>query len=255
MRNIKLVIAYDGTDYLGWQRQASGVTIQGLIETAIERLTGERSALNSAGRTDAGVHALGQVAAFHTKSTLPAGTIKRALNAMLPPDVRVLDATGADEVFHPRYDAQGKRYLYFILLGSSPALFVDRYVWHLPHELDLPAMRSAAQVLVGRHDFRAFMASGSSIKTTVRNLRELSIEEAPSVPFLGMNLDGSLLQIAVEADGFLRHMVRNIAGTLVDVGRGQYGEAQVREILNSLDRGRAGDTAPAKGLFMQRVYY
>lgn len=255
MRNIKLVIAYDGTDYRGWQRQSEGTTIQGLIEAAIERLTGAHSALNSAGRTDSGVHALGQVAAFRTQSDLSLDTIRRALNALLPPDVRVLDATEADRSFHPRYSALGKRYLYFILVSQSPVLFVDRYVWHMPYELDLDAMRSAASVLAGQRDFRAFMASGSSVKGTVRNMRELSIEEAPSVPFLGLNIEGSLIRIAVEADGFLRHMVRNIVGTLVDVGQGQYGDAQVQDILNSLDRGRAGDTAPAKGLFMEQVYY
>ncbi len=255
MRNIKLILAYDGTGFEGWQRQLSGRTVQGVVEDAVVRLTGAHSDVHSAGRTDAGVHALGQVAAFRTASALPAGTVMRALNAMLPPDVRVLGAQDAPDGFHPRYAAHSKRYRYLIHISACPSPFAARYVWWLPHALDLSAMREAALELVGTHDFRAFMASGSSVKTTVRTITALTIEEGGAVPFLGMALDGRLISITAEADGFLRHMVRNIAGTLVEAGSGKCPAAQMRRILQSCDRGLAGPTAPGRGLFMEQVYY
>lgn len=255
MRNIKLHIQYDGTRYHGWQSQKQGEpTVQAVLNDCVIRLTG-RGGLKGAGRTDAGVHALGQVALFSTASELPVATIKRALNAMLPEDIRVMEAHEADGSFHPRYSAVSKSYLYLIANMDTVSPFSGRYVWQVPQGLDIKEMKRAAKGLVGRHDFRAFMGSGSSVKDTTREVTALTVRSSSSVGFLGFRLRGRFIKIAVEGDGFLRHMVRNIVGTLVDVGSGKKGAGSVQDILSSGDRRLAGPTAPAKGLFLVRVEY
>jgi tRNA pseudouridine38-40 synthase len=256
MRNIKLLLQYDGTDFSGWQAQARGErTVQTALIDGIARLTGQTPLLKAAGRTDAGVHALGQVACFQTASPLPPATIKRALNALLPPDVRVASAGEVDETFHPRYSAGGKRYFYLIANMDFVSPFARRYAWRLPFALDLPGMEDAARRFEGEHDFRALMGAGSGVRETVRTITSLAVERKEGLGFLGARLEGGFIKVTVEGTGFLRHMARNIVGTLVEVARGRLGPESVGDIIESGDRGAAGPTAPARGLFLESVFY
>ncbi len=255
MRNIKLLLEYDGTRYRGWQSQKEGPTVQSTVEGAIERLTGEHCALLGAGRPDSGVHALGQAAAFKTSSELYAADIIRALNALLPSDIKVMSASEADASYHPRYSSTGKVYFYLIANTSYTSAFLERYVWRVPQKLDLAAMARAGELLRGRHDFRAFMGAGSSVKGSVREIHGLSMEELSGLGFLGGVLEGRFIRITVRGDGFLRHMVRNIVGTLVEVAKGKTKPEALADIIASGDRSNAGPTAPAKGLFLKEVLY
>jgi tRNA pseudouridine38-40 synthase len=255
MRKIKLILQYDGGRYSGWQAQENAVTIQGLLEDALWRITGGAERVEAAGRTDAGVHALGQAAVFTTSSGLDAAVFKRALNAVLPPDIRVAEALEAAPDFHPRYDAKKKRYFYLIANHAVLSPFAARYSWHVRRPLDAAGMREAASHLTGRHDFKSFCAAGSSVKTTVREVSLLEVRRTDGVEFLGICLQGDFIRITVEADGFLRHMVRNIAGTLVEAGSGAISPDKMSEILSSRDRNAAGPTAPGRGLFLERVEY
>lgn len=256
MRNIKLTLEYDGTGYSGWQSQrGGGPTVQSALEEAVQRLTGRRSRVVGAGRTDAGVHALGQVACFRTASALDVETMGRALNAMLPPDIRVRATSEAPSSFHAQWSARWKSYFYVIANMEQVSPFLDRYLWKVPQRLNLRDMRAAARHLHGRQDFAAFRASGSSAKTSEREIRSLSVAESGSMPFLGAELKGRLIRVRVEGSGFLRHMVRNIVGTLVEAGRGKLPPEAVAAIVASRDRRTAGPTAPAKGLFLEKVYY
>lgn len=256
MRNIKLTLEYDGTDFSGWQSQAQGErTVQSVLTDAVQELTGDRPALAAAGRTDAGVHALGQVASFWTASVLPEETIMRALNAHLPPDVRVSKAEEVDGSFHPQYSARAKRYFYLISGTGYVSPFAWRYMWHFPLRLDASRMAAASEHLLGEHDFSAFMAAGSGAKGTVRKISRCMVVETEGIVFFGAKLEGRFVRVSIEGTGFLRHMVRNIVGTLVDVGRGARDADSVREVIMSKDRGTAGPTAPAKGLFLEKVIY
>jgi len=245
MRCLRLTLAYDGTAYVGWQRQANGTSIQQLVETALAPFTPEAlPPVTGASRTDAGVHALGQVASVRVPFDHAADAIQRALNIRLPPDVRVLSVDEAVPGFHARIDARGKRYRYRIATGSV-VLPMDRwFVWHVPARLDVEAMREAARALTGAHDFAAFQATGSSVVDTRRVIRRLDLVPA-----------GDELHVEVEGDGFLRHMVRIIAGSLVDVGSGSRSSAWLAGALAGRDRRAAGRTAPASGLVLERVFY
>jgi tRNA pseudouridine38-40 synthase len=255
MKKIKLIIEYDGTAYHGWQRQNGETTIQGIVEDSVQRITGTPSSVLGASRTDAGVHALGQVAVFRTESRLDAGTIKKALNAVLPQDIRILDTVEVDDSFHPGDAAVKKSYFYIIANERVSSPFLFRYTWAVPQQLDLNAMTEAAQSLRGRHDFAAFMGAGSDVQETVREIYSLSIERLDSVDFMTGRLRGDFIRIWTEANGFLRHMVRNIVGTLVETGRGRIPADRITGILHSRDRRLAGQTAPAKGLFLERIVY
>lgn len=246
MRNIKLILEYDGTDYRGWQSQAGcgGRTIQETVESAVENLTGERPVLVSSGRTDAGVHALGQVANFMTTSRLPDEAWVPALNHRLPPDIRIVASEEVSHGFHARCSARGKIYRYLILDRPAPPALYRRSVWHVPHRLNLSRMRRASHHLVGRHDFSAFRSASCAAKTTIRTVRSFSIRRR----------DG-LIEMHIEGDAFLMHMVRIVVGTLVDVGRGRLPEEAVGAILRSGDRTMAGPTAPAGGLTLVQVLY
>lgn len=248
---IKLTIQYDGTDYVGWQRQAEGVSIQGLFEDALKPIEGAPVTVHGAGRTDAGVHALGQVASVRLTATLDAVTMARALNAVLPRDVRVRDVAEAAPDFHARFSATGKHYRYRILNGGAGSPFDQRYHWHVPQALDFEAMGRAARVLEGRHDFAAFAATGTASATTERTVTAVRLNRG----FAGWDVQGALVTIDVEGEGFLRHMVRNIAGTLVEIGLGRWPASAMPDILASRDRGRAGTTAPPQGLFLMSVKY
>jgi len=260
MRNIKLTLSYDGTEFAGWQSQSQGErTIQATLAAAIERLTGERSTVRGSGRTDSGVHAIAQVASFETASERPVDVLKRALNALLPSDLRVTEAEEVAASFHAQKSARLKRYSYII--ANTPVLppFMQRYCWHMPHEMNIDAMTEAAARLPGERDFRCFMAAGSTVKTTVRALTGLNVSAAGSAGFLGLELKagggGRFIRIEAEGKGFLRHMVRNIAGTLVEVGKGAMAPSFMEELIAAGDRGQAGPTAPAQGLFLVSVEY
>jgi len=246
---------YDGTHYQGWQTQRSGLTIQDILSKAISGITGEPIKLNSASRTDAGVHALGQVAVFSTGSILPADTIKRALNALLPKDMRILSAEELEYEFHPRYRAVKKSYFYLIDETQKQSVFLHRYAWRVPVSLDLDRMREASEMLYGEHDFSAFRGTGCGAKTTVRTVHSITLDRYDCLDFMTAKIQGNFIKIRLEANAFLRHMVRNIAGTLIEVGKGRTSPETVRNILMSCDRTLAGPTAPAKGLFLEKVYF
>ena len=263
MRTLKLTLAYDGTEYVGWQRQAAGSSIQGLVEAALAAVEGAPVAVTGAGRTDAGVHALGQVASFALAHPLALPALLRALNARLPGDVRALGIEEVAPGFHARFSAVSKTYRYRIRTGPLDDPFDRRFCWHVPHALDLGAMRTALEAVTGRHDFAAFQATGSDVKTTVRSVTraELRVVEpgtgraavaGPTAPGV---VEGPIVEIELDADGFLRQMVRAIVGTLVEVGQGRRAASQVAAAMASRDRSQAGPTAPAHGLFLVRVEY
>jgi tRNA pseudouridine38-40 synthase len=246
-RNLKITVQYDGTHYVGWQRQATGTSIQGLLEDALEPIAGTRITVHGAGRTDAGVHALAQVASVFFPGGLAAPVLARALNAVLPTDVRVLSIDDVPEDFHARFSAVGKTYEYRIVNAPLVSPFLVRYVWHVPNRLDVDAMKRAATPLLGAHDFAAFQAAGSDVGSTERTIEAIDWQkgDGPDVP----------LVIRVKGNGFLRHMARNIVGTLVEIGLGRWTADRMAEILASRDRSQAGATAPAHGLFLVRVEY
>jgi tRNA pseudouridine38-40 synthase len=243
-RNLKLTLAYDGTRFLGWQRQASGESIQGLLEDALSRLEGSAVAAHGAGRTDAGVHAEGQVASARVTFTHDVATVMRAVNAQLPPEIRVLVVEEAAADFHARFSAQGKQYRYRIANTAVLSPFIRAYAWHVPEPLDRAAMSEGAAALVGTHDFTCFQSAGSETQTGVRTLHRSEF----------VDRDG-LLAYEVEGDGFLRHMVRAIVGTLVEVGRGWRPARDLDLLLRGGARAQAGATAPAHGLTLVRVDY
>jgi tRNA pseudouridine38-40 synthase len=241
----KVTLAYDGTGLVGWQRQAHGTSIQGLLEEALTTLDGRAVSVVGAGRTDAGVHALGQVASATLVRAMDPRTLMAALNAHLPSSVRVLAADEAPVDFHPRFHARTKTYTYRIWNAEALSPFERLYAWHLPAPiLHVEAMATAAEAIVGGHDFAAFQAAGSESSSTTRSMHVSSVSRA-----------GALVTYEVTGDGFLRHMVRNLVGSLVEVGRGKRSPAWLTEVLESRDRSRAGPTAPAGGLFLTRVDY
>ena len=244
MRTLKLVLEYDGFDYCGWQVQANVPTLQGVIEEALEKILGEQVRVHGAGRTDGKVHALGQVASFRCPSDIPAVALQRALNSLLPHDVVVHEAQDMPADFHARFWAVGKVYVYRVLNRPVRAPLRLRYAWHVPQVLDLPAMTQAAMCLHGTHDFKSFQATGSEVKTTERTILELTVAH-----------EEDEVIISCTANGFLRHMVRNIVGTLVEVGRGMRSAADAIRVLEGCDRRLAGATAPPQGLCLVRVMY
>jgi len=255
MKKIKLLIEYDGTAYLGWQIQKKGLTIQGVVEEKILKITGERSKVIGASRTDAGVHALGQVATFGTVSRIVHEKIQGALNALLPHDIRVLEASEVNEAFHPRDSAKRKSYFYIIANQKESSAFLYRYIWMVQQPLELKSMTEAAEALIGMHDFSSFKGAGSSTKNPVREIFSLSLEKVEKLDFMTISIEGNFVKIRIEADGFLRHMVRNIVGTLVEIGRGRISADRIKEILKSRDRRLAGPTAHPNGLFLERIVY
>ena len=262
MRTLKLTLAYDGTAYVGWQRQARGVSVQGLVEEALSRIDGRAVTVVSAGRTDAGVHANGQVARAVVRSGLDVSTIHRALNATLPPDVRVLRVDPASDTFRPRADARSKTYQYWWWNAPVSAPSVRGWCWHVRRPLDVSAMDEAARALEGRHDVAAFQSTGTAIASTTRTVTRSRVWSISCGPGSALSLvsrlvpiDGRFVVFEIVADGFLRHMVRAIAGTLVEVGQGRRPPGCVPHILASGDRTQAGPTAPARGLVLVCVNY
>jgi tRNA pseudouridine38-40 synthase len=245
-RRIRLVVEYDGSELCGWQRQTNGPSVQGHLEAALAALLQAPTSVTGASRTDAGVHARGQVAAFSTERDIPPVGIRRGLNTLLPPAIAIVDAAEVDPEFHPRYSATGKHYRYQLLVRRDRAPRWETRAWHRPGSLDLAALAEASSALIGAHDFAAFRATGCSAKTTRREVSSITVSGAG---------EPDLVAIDVRGTAFLRHMVRIMVGTLVEVAEGRFPVAQVAEILASRDRARAGQTAPAHGLELIEVFY
>lgn len=240
---LRLVLEYDGTDFAGWQSQPDQRTVQDTLELAITRLLGHRAVATAAGRTDAGVHASGQVVCFSTNRCLPPDTIRRALNALTPADLTIREADVVSEDFDPRRSASSRLYVYRIWNRPSPSPFWRRYAWHVRRPLATDVMAAAAEALVGEHDYSSFRAAGCDANHPVRRVVRSVVEK-----------HGDLVRYEIEATAFLRHMVRNIVGTLVEIGRGRR-EADMVGLLAARDRTRAGITAPACGLSLELVRY
>ena len=256
MPSFKITIAYDGGRFVGWQRQAAGTSVQGLIEDALRVLDEDDVAVAGASRTDAGVHALGQVASFTLRRTIAADVLRRALNSRLPDEVRIVSAEEVPATFHARFIASRKTYRYRIWNADLLNPFEREHAWHVRGRLAIDAMQAAARVLEGRHDFAAFQAAAGTQRTTEREVfssivlahddnRGADLRPSPAC----------LITYEITGSGFLRHMVRTIAGSLLDVGQGRRSPEWLAEVLASRDRTQAGPTAPAHGLFLVRVDY
>lgn len=247
-RNIRLTIEYDGTRFAGWQAQSTAKklkTIQQEIEKAASRLLGEKIKLTGSGRTDSGVHAEAQTANFRTNSTLPPRNIKRGLNSYLPRDIAITSAKDVPLKFHSRFDAKEKLYRYTIINRKVRSPLLRRYVVACSYDLDISAMKKAAGYLIGKKDFKSFQTTDKKDRRSVRCIKRLDITRKKT----------SIIEIYIQADGFLYNMVRNIVGTLIDVGRGRISPEEVKDILKKRHRPAAGQTAPAKGLCLVRVFY
>jgi tRNA pseudouridine38-40 synthase len=245
VRNIKLSIEYDGSAYHGWQIQPGLQTIQGVIREQIAQITQQEVNLIGAGRTDAGVHALGQVANFQTESTIDLVSLQRGLNSLLPPDIVITGAEEVEKEFHARFSARSKTYEYHILNQLYPSAILRDYTWFIHDELNISSMKKCGKLLIGSHDFSSFRASGDESRHSIREVIRLEIERR----------EGNIVVIAIEANAFLREMVRSIVGTLVDVGRGKTSFTEFEGTFEDKDRRRAGMTAPAHGLFLTEVKY
>ncbi len=244
MRNVKLTIEYDGTNYCGWQKQNNEKTIQEEIEKAIYKAVGEIVEVIGSSRTDAGVHARKMVANFKTNATIPFDKFKYAINDKLPDDIAIIESEEVSEDFHARYDSKGKTYCYSIINRQQKPAIGRNYVYHFKWDLDIEKMREACKYFIGKHDFKAFRSLGSSVKTTERTIKELYIES-----------EGEKINIFITADGFLYNMVRIIVGTLLKVGRGKIPIEDIEKIILLGDRKKAGPCVPAQGLILEKVYY
>lgn len=244
-KNFKLIIEYDGSSYHGWQRQKNRKTIQGEIEKAIMTITGKKIALTGSGRTDAGVHAFGQVANFYCDTEISPEVFQRGLNSLMPKDIIIKECNTVNEKFHARYDAKTKTYRYRILNRTIPAAICRQYAWFIKKNLDLDAMQSAILHIIGTNDFKAFEGAGSPRSSTKRRVINAGLQQK----------EKEYLIFEIEADGFLRFMVRNIVGTLLDVGLCKITPDDFKKILLSKDRNLAGATAPPHGLFLMNVKY
>ena len=247
----KMIVSYRGTDFCGWQKQSNGNSLQETVEEALARILCEQTGVIASGRTDAGVHSLGQVVAFRTSVNRSAENIRQGLNGLLPYSIRVLSAQRVPDGFHPQFQAKKKAYRYLVQNMSAANPLLSPYAYFFPEKLNLKKMRQAAVHLVGRHDFTAFQASGRKVKDPVRTIYNLTVRAEPSDLFQAAGLVG----ITVVGSGFLYKMVRNIVGTLLEVGRGKIKPEAVREILESGDRRKAGKTMPAHGLTLLWVKY
>lgn len=245
-RNIKIVLAYDGTTYHGWQRQKNSPTIQAIVEEKIQVLTREQVTVIASGRTDAGVHALHQVCHFFTHTEMDPESIRKGLNSLLPEDIFVRELEQAPPDFHARYSVKSKTYEYRVLNRREPDLFLRHYSWHLARTLNRAGMEACISMIRGRHDFSSFRSSGSDNLNPVRQMIRSELHGSP---------DEGLIHFTFEADGFLRHMVRNIVGTVVEVGSGRIPPDEFLQILEAKDRKRAGIKAPPQGLFLTMVRY
>ena len=244
MRNIKLTIEYDGKKFGGWQKQPTKLNIQGEIEQAIKEITGEEVELNASGRTDSGVHSLGQVANFKTNSNIEIEKIPYAINSKLKKSIVIKQAEEVEENFHARYNCKGKKYKYIINNSLQGTAIYRDLEYHVPQKLDIDKMKKAIKYFEGEHDFKGFRASGTSSKNSVREIYKAEVKQ-----------EEDRIIIELTGNGFMYNMVRIIAGTLVDVGLGKIEPEEIPEIIDSKDRNRAGKTLPAHGLYLVEVYY
>ena len=244
MKNIRLIIEYDGTNYSGWQTQENAVAIQEKIVEAIKSVTGEDVRLIGSGRTDGGVHALGQVANFHTNSTIPADKFCFTLNNVLPEDIKIIKSDEVDLNFHSRFDAMRKRYRYVIYNEKMPSPIHRNFSFHFKYDLDVDKMLEASKFLIGTHDFASFKVRKSVVKSTIRKIYDINIKRK-----------GYFIEIIFEGNSFLRYMVRIIVGTLVEIGNGKRPVSDMKKIMDSKNRDEAGLTVPPQGLFLEKVFY
>ena len=244
-KNVKLVLAYDGTDYHGWQRQKNGLSVQEVVEEKISIMTGGPVRIHGSGRTDAGVHALGQVCNFTHRTRLTPEQFRHGLNSLLPEDIFIVEASPVSPGFHARFSAKSKTYEYRILNAPEPDIFLRHYVWHISRPVDTEKLRASFAFVAGRRDFSSFQSAGSGVADPVRTVLRAEVHA-------GLN---GLILVLIEADGFLRHMVRNIIGTVVKAGTGEIAPEDVAGIMDARDRGAAGAKAPARGLFLVKVTY
>ncbi|MCM8801519.1 MAG: tRNA pseudouridine(38-40) synthase TruA [Candidatus Omnitrophica bacterium] len=246
MRNLKLIIEYDGSNYCGWQKQRNNKkkSIQQVLEDTLQKILNEKIKIIGSGRTDAGVHALSQVANFKTNSKISLPKLKKALNALLPEDIVIKQIKRVPLDFHSRFDAKTKLYRYVILNRPYRSAFLRKRVYFYPYPLDINLMHKEAKVLLGRHDFKAFQAVDKKERSSIRTIKKLIIKK-----------EKDLIIIDIEADGFLYNMVRNIVGTLIEIGRGRFSKGDLKKILLLGDRKKAGFTAPAMGLYLVKVKY
>lgn len=244
MKNIKLIIEFDGSNFCGWQRQPKGRTVQKVIEYAIYKATGEEIMINGSSRTDSGVHAKEMVANFFTNSTIPGDKFREAINTRLPEDVSIIKSEEVDEEFHARYSSTGKTYSYTIINRSERLSLGYQYLYQYKYKLDFTEMEKACKYFIGKHDFKAFMSPGSSIKTTIRTIKDLYIEQK-----------GNEIKIFITADGFLYNMVRIIVGTLLKVGNGKIKAEDIESIIAEGNRKRSGMCVPPNGLILEKVFY
>jgi tRNA pseudouridine38-40 synthase len=261
MRHLKLTVAYDGTELVGWQRQKSGASVQGLLEAALSQIDGAEVLVHGAGRTDAGVHALAQVASARVLNTHDGATLRRAINAQLPPIVRVTSVEEVAPDFHARFSARGKTYRYLILQAETASPFLRQYVWHIPRALDVTAMATAAAAFRGTHDFSALQSTGGHVAHAIRTVTASTVlawsaeSAALHQPPLAIPEGATLVVFEVSANGFLRHMVRAMAGTLVEVGDKRRPPESIPGVLEGRLRAAAGITAPPSGLWLVSVHY
>lgn len=265
MRNIKLTLAYDGSEYAGWQVQPNGLSVQACVESSIEKLTQQKSSVLVAGRTDAGVHAIGQVASFQTESSIPCRNIQSGLQRFLPDSISVREVSEVDAAFHATYSAVQKRYRYVIHNSSVRSPFLKRYVSEYGRPLDDRLMHAAGQCLLGKHDFRSFESHYPNKATSVRTIKELTVQRTSVWPVWSRgplqetpdsdSNSSEFITVDIVADGFLYNMVRTIVGTLIEVGVGRWSLEEVPKILAAMDRSKAGATAPACGLYLIQVDY
>lgn len=244
MRNIKLILEYDGTNYGGWQRQNDNITIQSELEEAILKITKENIKTTGCSRTDSGVHSKHYVVNFNTNSKVPAEKFTKALNTKLPDDIRVLQSSEEDINFHSRYNCIGKTYCYTLLNKEIASALLRNYTWHIDKDLNVEDMIKASKYLIGKNDFSSFKNTGSSVTTTVRTISDITIKR-----------EESLIKIYISADGFLYNMARIIVGTLVEVGLGRFKPSDIKKILDEKDRRKAGKSAPPQGLCLENVFY
>jgi len=244
MKNIKLTVEYDGTDYCGWQKQNNNITVQGTLEKAIKKATNELIDVIGSSRTDAGVHARGMVCNFNTGSTIPAERFREAVNRRLPDDIVIIKSEEVGEDFHARYSSKGKTYSYTIINRHQKIAIGKNFYYQVKDDLDIKQMKKACEYFLGKHDFQAFQSQGSSVRTTTRTIKELYIEK-----------ESDIIRVIVTADGFLYNMVRIIVGTLIQIGKGKIKAEDIEGILESCNRLKAGPCVKPNGLVLEEVYY
>lgn len=252
MKRIKLIISYAGTNYVGWQRQQNGLSIQQILEEKIENILNEKVGCIASGRTDAGVHALGQTVHFDCTKPIPLEGLIKVLNSSLPDDISIVDAINVSGDFHAKNSTRKKTYRYLIYESEFKSPLLDKRAWHVKGNLNIRSMKNAAKYLKGKHDYECFRAAGCGAKDAIRKIEKIKFSEVKSSLFFNT---GKIYYIEFTGDGFVRHMIRNIVGTLVEIGKGRFDAKDVREMLNSRDRSKAGICAPACGLYLAKVYY